>query len=206
MWGDSFVFQLLLFVAAQFAAWTNLLRGRPTLGFAQFALLCVLADALLVARLVYQDAEPWSTYFLWGFQGLALLTLLEFAYRVFNHKTARARARRDDAYADAFANWLAGSTNDALETLRRLARNPWDFESALLLATVLNESGHPRQSRRWLLRARRRTNDPRRHEEIDEELRRVLPLVKSTKATPTRDASDAKTTPRVRDARVKRAG
>ena len=204
MWGDSFVVQLLLFAAAQFAAWTNMLRGRPTLGFLQFVLLCILADALLVARLVYQDAEPWSTYFLWGFQAVALLTLLEFGYRVFKHKSQSARARRDDAYSDAFANWLAGSTQEAEATLRKLARNPWDFESALLLATVYHEAGEPKKARSWLLRARRRTQDARRHEEIDEELRRVLPLVKATKTKPIA-AAKPKAPPRARERRVKQA-
>lgn len=163
----GFVF-LALFVAGQFVAWRNMVRGRFALGFVQFALLFFLADVLLVLHFVAGDEGPRWRAARAAFVAIACVTIGEYLFHAVRRRRVVFQEAQAHAYAEGMDAFLSRADDEARRLFARVARkDPWDSAAALMLASL---TPGPRGIR-CLKRARARAEDPSLRDEIEEELR-----------------------------------
>jgi hypothetical protein len=151
----AFLPDLLLFAAAQVAAWTWLHTGRVWLGGGAMVVLWSLADWVVVQRLVYgasaESLAPWS----WPLRGVAIVVTCWLLRDLWARRWSRTAKQRPVLFRAGLEAYLRDELEPARQTFTRLVRSdPCDTAAWIALGSVLARSGRPRRARRCFRRAR----------------------------------------------------
>lgn len=151
MFPDSFWFQFVVFLLAQGLAYGFLRTGLLLRGWGLLVSSWIAADVALVCRFVFDQSDG---LYLWALVVLQVHTMIEAVLMLvgrLRHHSPQLQQDREERYRAAFRAYLRNRLDPAADTFRRLARrDPWDLESLLAWATVLNRQGEGRKAR-WLL-------------------------------------------------------
>lgn len=173
MLGDSFLFNLLVFVAGQAVAWAYLHTGRTKRGVTLMLAGWILADVALLARFAYEGGEPVYVAALSALQAWSLAEVVLFTFARIRRRLGRIRRQRELLYRAAYVHYLRNELAAALAIWRRLVRrDPWDVQSTLALATVHARLGRRRRARSLFRAARGLDRDGRLDDVIRDELKR----------------------------------
>jgi tetratricopeptide (TPR) repeat protein len=135
---DSFLPNLVLFVAGQAAAWFYLRTGRLWLGSVPMAVMWIAADVAVVLRFVFADTGPLYGWSLGVLQGTALATAAALLVARWRRRWSGTARQRAVLFGAAMQHYLAGRHEQAVVGFRRLARcDPWDAASWLALGNAL---------------------------------------------------------------------
>lgn len=152
---DSFLPNLVVFLAGQLAAWWNLRTGRLAVGAATSVSLWLLADWWLLQRYLFGGAGAAVTVPLGLMQVLALLAVVAQAVAQWRRRRSATARQRPRLFGEGLVAFMRGDHEAAFGTFRRLVRNdPWDAASWLALGDVCAELGQAGRARRCYRRAR----------------------------------------------------
>lgn len=154
MFGDSFLVNLLLFVAGQAAAWKYLRTGRTAHGFGGTIGLWTLLDAWLVANYVFAVGPGGLTVLLLLLQGLCLYLVGSLGYARWRRRWSKPAKVRQQQFADGMAAMLRSDLDTAARTFGRLVRiDPWDAAAWIALGDVASRRGETVRATRCYRRA-----------------------------------------------------
>lgn len=180
---DSFLFNAVVFVLGQVAAWGYLRTGLVRRGAALMIGGWMLADIALLARFAYAGGEAIAAAALAVMQAWSLVEVALLAYGRLRRRAPANRKRREELFREAFVCYLRNDLGGAGQRYRRLLRqDPWDLESVLGLASVMTRSGRIRTARGLLRHASSLDRERRWRDVISDELRRCVPRPKGSPA------------------------
>jgi tetratricopeptide (TPR) repeat protein len=173
VFAHAFLPNLLIFLLGQAAAYGYLRTGRTARGVSLMVGAFVLADIALLARFGFANAEDVFLAALIGMQAWSLAEFAVFTFGRIRRRLPGVQRRREIEFREAFLAYLRDEYDVAMRLFRRLLRrDPWDTESMLGLATVLDRRGKRRQARSHYRRARSLDREGLWQDVIREELRR----------------------------------
>lgn len=156
MFPESFLPNLLLFVAGQTAAWIYLRSGRLWLGGLATATLWVAADWAVVAKFVFDDVGAHFRVPLIVMQSAAVAVVVLLAFQQWRRRWSRTARRRAELFEAGVAAYLRRSNDEAQRTFRRLVRaDPWDAAAWLALGNTHRRARRPGPARRCYRRCMR---------------------------------------------------
>lgn len=154
MFADSFLANLLLFVAGQAAAWSYLRTGRTAHGFGGTIGLWTLLDAWLLANYVFAVGSTGLTVLLSMLQGLCLFLVGSLGYARWRRRWSKPAKVRQQQFAEGMAALLRADLDAAAATFTRLVRvDPWDAAAWIALGDVQARRGDKVRASRCYRRA-----------------------------------------------------
>ncbi|MEE9126677.1 MAG: hypothetical protein V3U11_06015 [Planctomycetota bacterium] len=155
MFEDSFLINLVIFVAGQAAAYGYLRTGRRNRGVMLMILAWVLIDFAMVRAFAFGKRDTIFLVALTLMQVYSLVEVFLFTMGRVRRRTSKVRQQRQERFESAFLHHIRNDLDAAIADYRVLVRlDPWDLESTLGLATALARKGKGRQARRYFRSAR----------------------------------------------------
>ena len=155
MFEDSFLVNLLIFLAGQAVAYGYLRTGRKSLGLSLMILSLALVDVALVRAYAFEQRDMLFSLALLGMQAYSLVELFLFCIGRLRRRTRANRQHREKLFRTAFLHFIRNDVVAAIDDYERLLRaDPWDLESTLALATALARNGESKDARRYFRSAR----------------------------------------------------
>ena len=154
MFADSFLANLLLFVAGQAAAWSYLRTGRTAHGFGGTIGLWTLLDAWLLANYVFAVGPTGMTVLLLLLQALCLFLVGSLGYARWRRRWSKPAKMRQQQFAEGMAALLRRDLDVATATFGRLVRvDPWDAAAWIALGDAAALRGEKVRASRCYRRA-----------------------------------------------------
>ena len=152
---ESFLPNLVLFVAGQAAAWFYLRTGRLWIGAGAMAWLWIAADWAVLAKYVFAATDTHFRLSLLAMQLGAVVTVAALGIAWWRRRWSKTAKARGELFARGLEFYLGGDHEQARLTFRRLVRSdPWDAAAWLALGNTLRRLGRDAAARRCYRRCR----------------------------------------------------